>query len=859
MPLTAVWAVALAVTGTTVVPSEAAETKVTPKRRAALELFEKKIRPALIEHCYECHAVDADDIGGGLLLDSQQGLLTGGDNGPAIVPGNAKSSLLIDAIEYQDLEMPPDEKLPPHVITDFKRWIAMGAADPRKQRTRTKTSPNERTESAETANKTLWSLDPITDPPLPSADSDWPQQALDHYVFAKLAAADLSPNPPANPRVMIRRLYFDLTGLPPSPAEVNDYASSPSQHKYEGIVDKLLADRAFGERWGRHWLDVVRYGESTGSSRDVLMLHAWRYRDYVIDALNADLPYDQFVTEQLAGDLMESDSHQQQRRRSIATGLLAIGSKSLNGGNLVYDMIDDQIDVTSKAILGLTVSCARCHDHKFDPIPTADYYSLAGIFLSTETRYGGGTNRPKNSADKAKVYLTLGDAVSQDIIDQRDAARKLHDRLQKQVASSRKRVASLTKDVPKPYQQNHEKALPDDLGTDTQKVIRQLRTAARLLKERQSSLADAKSKLGPEPNYALGVFDKKKITNANILLRGEKGEPTDEVPRGFLSAINGSRHEKDSRQKKPTEPKSSNAPGHSFSIDETESGRRQLAAWMTGPHNPLTARVMVNRIWQHLMGQGIVETVDNFGVSGLPPSDKPLLDHLATRFAHTHAWSVKAMIREIVTSATYQQSSEATAASIAADPDNRHWWRVPRRRLEAEAMRDAMLSVSELLDLEPLAGSLVQQIGEGEVGRNIDTTVLSQPMNHRSVYLPIIRGIIPEPLKLFDFPEPSNPQGRRDSSTTPTQALYLMNSKFIRRVAVAFAEDLIDSPRYTTTTQRVIEARLRCFGDDPSASQLARDRKFIEEATADQDGNLRLAMQIYCQALIASAPFRFVD
>jgi hypothetical protein len=744
-------------------PTAAIAVGQSPKQRAGLELFEKKIRPALIEYCFECHATESDDIGGELLLDSRDAILRGGESGPAIVAGKPRDSLFVRAIEYRDLEMPPDERLPDSVIADFRKWISLGAPDPRGE-----SQPQPDQEADQEANDEpveLWSLQPLLVTAPPTVASTWPRSDADRFLRARLQAAGLRPNADAPPATLIRRLYFDLIGLPPSPAEVAQFVADPSEARLEQIVDQLLASEQFGQRWGRHWLDIARYAESAGSSRDVLMLYAWRYRDFVIDAMNADMPFDRFITEQVAGDLLPAETQADKERQTIATGLLAIGSKSLNGGNLTYDVIDDQIDVISKAVLGLTVSCARCHDHKFDPIPTADYYSLAGIFLSTDTRYGGGTKRPKSAKDKANLYLTL--------------------------------------------------------GGETQQL------------------------LGEEPQYALGVQDAKKITDANILVRGDKGQAGDQVKRGFLSAV-GDRCRSDT------------AP-----IDSSQSGRVQLAAWLVHPNNPLSPRVAVNRIWQHLHGSGIVETVDNFGVNGLPPSHPQLLDYLADRFVHKHHWSTKSLIRELVLSRTYRQSSEFDEKRYEADPDNRLRWRMPRRRLEAEPLRDAMLSVSGLLDVNRPAGSLVMQIGEGEVGRNINTSVLDEPYHYRSVYLPIIRGIVPEPLKLFDFPEPSNVQGLRASSTTPTQSLFLMNSDFSLYMAGSCAEQLLADPGLKSDGQRVRAAHLRCFASEPTTQQIERDVEFINEmlkrAGKRESDRRRFAWTTYCQSLMASAKFRFID
>lgn len=382
-------------------PALRADDALDPKDVA---FFEKKIRPVLVKHCYECHSADSDDVSAGLYVDSREGLLTGGEMGAAVVPGNVNKSLLIQAIEYRDIEMPPDGKLPDDVIRDFRRWVRMGAPDPR-----TGTMPVQASAADDASPAAdLWSLEPVGDPEPPVLDSDWPASTVDQFVHARHVERGLTPVADAESLVLLRRLCFDLTGLPPNAEQIAAIQADASPEAFSTLIDELLASPAYGERWGRHWLDVVRYGESAGSSRDVLMPHAWRYRNYVIDAFNSDVPYDRFIAEQIAGDLLPAESPEDAKRMLVATGLLAIGSKSLNGGNVPLDLIDDQIDVIGKSMLGLTISCARCHDHKFDPIPTADYYALAGIFKSTETLYGGGIRRPKDDARQTRRLSPAG-------------------------------------------------------------------------------------------------------------------------------------------------------------------------------------------------------------------------------------------------------------------------------------------------------------------------------------------------------------------------------------------------------------------------------------------------------------------
>ena len=840
-------AFAFSVVGCFTVPASADDRSAD--RRRGLELFEKKIRPALVEHCYECHSEQTGGSSGGLQLDTRAGLLAGGDMGAAVRPGDVEASRLIDALEYAGPEMPPEGKLPSEVIAHFKMWISLGAPDPRAASGQP--AGDTAAGSDEAQPEKLWSLRPVTRPEPPDVGgSSWPLSDVDRFVYDRLRVSGLQPNRDADPETLLRRVHFDLIGLPPSPEKLASFRADPSDEHLARIVDELLASPEFGRRWARHWLDVARYGESAGSSRDVLTMYAWRYRDYVIDALNRNLPYDRFVVEQVAGDLLAADGAQQRRRQQIATGLLAIGSKSLNGGNLTFDVIDDQIDVVSKAVIGMTVSCARCHDHKFDPIPTADYYALAGIFLSTDTRFGGGVRRPKTRRDRGDVYLSLGAPLSRQEKERRGKIQQRVDELQKQADQAEKNVGKLRKKVPAKFRKRPDQEIPEGLAEKKASAIRDYRQARRELAQIRRELKDARAEFGPEPDYAVGVKDAGNIRDARVLAGGEKNQPRDRVERGFLSAVG------------PLQPPSDSPAGDVGPIDDSESGRRQLAAWLVHPNNPLTPRVAVNRVWQHLMGSGLVETVDNFGASGSEPSHPKLLDYLAHRFVHRHDWSIKSVIRELVLSRTYRLSSTRRPEAFAADPENRLRWRMPRRRLSAEALRDAMLAVSGTLRSDPLAGSLVMEIGEGEVGRNIDTSVLEKPFLHRSVYLPIIRGIVPEELKLFDFPEPSNVQGRRDRNNTAKQALFLMNSDFAVRSAQRFAEDLLEQPSLASDAQRVRQARLRCFSREPTSDQLTRDLRFIRQMqrrAGKAERPRQRAWTAYCQTLLASAPFRFID
>ncbi|MFG0332213.1 MAG: DUF1549 and DUF1553 domain-containing protein, partial [Maioricimonas sp. JB049] len=721
-------------------------------------------------------------------------------------------------------------------------------------------------------------------------DSDWPRSTIDRFVHARQREHGLEPVADAEPLILLRRLYFDLTGLPPTLPQMQAMQSNSSPEAFSKLIDELLASPAYGERWARHWLDVVRYAESAGSSRDVLMPHAWRYRDYVIDAFNDDMSYDRFIAEQVAGDLLPADSPEDADRLRVATGLLAIGSKSLNGGNLQLDIVDDQIDVIGKAMLGLTISCARCHDHKFDPIPTADYYALAGIFKSTETFYGGGTRRPDDTAAMLGVYLPLGADAEETAQTVRELNRQMTE-LDKERQTLGKLIARLRKALPDNWKERRQALAQQTAGpvaTEPQAAattddapaggvagdatesesppitkkdekflgrVAAFETAQTRLRDVQKQLKEleARQKALPSLAFAVGVREAKNIIDSPIHIRGERRRTGEVVPRGFLSCIGDF--------------ESLTAPviGEAVpAIDAQQSGRLQLSAWLAHPDNPLPARVIVNRVWQHLFGRGLVESVDNFGANGAKPSHPELLDHLARRFVDVHEWSIKSLIREIVLSRTYQLSSDYHAENIASDPANVFLWRMSRKRLEAEPLRDAMLAAGGTLRPDRPQASPVAEIGEGEVGRGINTKPLHAPYPYRSVYLPIIRGLVPESLKVFDFPEPSNPQGARETTNVPAQSLYLMNSPFVLEQAGQFARRVMESSE--DDLQRLRTAFSIALTRPPEETEVAAMLGFLSRAHAELSaGSLEESSQTIaawtavCHTLFASAEFRYVD
>lgn len=741
--------------------------------------FENKIRPILVKHCYQCHSADAKEVGGKLLLDSREGMRKGGESGPTVIARKPDQSPLIQAIRYDGLEMPPDQPLPESVVKDFEQWVRRGAVYPREPKRGGETSSN----GEDAAEDVLWSLLPVADPALPAVrDSRWPRDPLDRFVLHKIEAEGLSPAADADPRTLVRRLYYDLIGLPPTLSQTEDFvqsASANAQGAIAALVERLLARPQFGERWGRAWLDVARYGESNGNDglgRNPSFPHAWRYRDYVIAAFNADVPYDRFLTEQIAGDLLPADSPEQRDRQLVATGFLALGAKPAKAmnSNFEMDVVADQIDVVGRGIMGLSVACARCHDHKFDPIPTRDYYALAGIFTSTETLWGTASHQALTAP-----------------------ATDLH-------------VLEAATHVPPP-KDFVETVLTLDSNTGKPKPI-------------------PKPKWKPDTPLAMGVRDRKQPADTKINIKGEMSKTGEVVPRGFLTAC---------------------ALADTIQVDPKQSGRLQLAHWLTRPDHPLTARVMVNRIWLQLFGRGIVGTPDDFGVYGERPTHPVLLDHLAARFVR-EGWSIKQMIRAVVNSRAYQLDSHVPENLIQADPRNVWLARHPRRRLEAEALRDSMLHASGQLDLSPRDGSLIRH-------RDIMVNLagnLHQPSNHRSVYLCYLRSSPPPELAAFDLPEFTEVTGQRDVSTVPGQALHLFNNPFVIEQSAHFSRRVMAE---TAGPQGRVQAAWRhALGRPPRQPEIQQALELVRATEAELQSEEK-AWASLCQALMICNEFRYID
>jgi len=800
--------------------------------------FESRIRPALVKHCYECHSTEAEEIEGGLLLDTGESSRAGGDTGPAVTPHDLRDSLLYTAITYEDrtLEMPPKYKLDDEVIADFRRWIEMGAPDPRVRRATG--APREYTSTIDIEKgREHWAYQPPVKPAPPSGveADDWARRPLDAFVREKHESEGLTPAPDADARTLYRRLSFDLLGLPPATAEVESFVAAHRDDPDAAVaaaVDDMLDSPQFGERWGRHWLDVARYAESAGKEVNAAFPHAWRYRDWVIDAFNEDVPFDRFVTEQLAGDLLEADSPEDRADQLVATGFLALGTKGLNERNnrqFRFDLVDEQIDTTTRAFLATTVACARCHDHKFDPIPMSDYYAMAGIFLSSETLYG----TPVGIQNSHPAELVSLPAVAASGRAEKSLAEMI--RLEFQLHELRERVEETLTEA-RELRQNGE----------TEKAAR-VRTRLLGLRNRiglaEQTLASYGDDGAPLPR-AMGMRDRDEPFDSQILVRGEEDNPTRErAPRDFVQVLR-------THDEEP--------------IPADQSGRLQLARWITSPENPLTARVFVNRVWYWLFGEGLVTSLDNFGATGAEPSHPELLDYLAVRFVEMD-WSVKDLVREITTSRTYRMSSEFRRDYFEKDPENRLLWRANPRRLDAESIRDASLAVSGRLDLERPMGSPVAEAGPGFIGRTVGENALEAESTHRSVYLPIVRGMVPKALSRFDFADPSLLAGKREITTVPSQALYMMNSEFVLANARAMADDLFRQ-RELRGSALIREAFYRCYSRPPTEEERRRTDEYVERflATARESGMETrkarlLALTTFCQSLIASAEFRYLN
>jgi hypothetical protein len=925
---------------------------------ATVEFFEARIRPVLIEHCQECHS--GDEVNGGLRVDSRDALLAGGDSGPAVAPGQPSESLLLAALRHDGFEMPPSGRLPDAVIDDFTAWIRAGAIDPRAGG-----APIPRASSIDIdAGRSHWAFQPIVRPTMPRVtDTAWPHNEIDLFILASLEAAGLSPAVDAERQTWLRRVTFDLTGLPPAPEDIKDFLADGSSEAEATVVERLLASPHYGERMARHWLDIARFAESSGGGRSMVFKEAWRYRDYVIDAFNADMPIDQFLTEQIAGDLLADEAPADTPRLLTATGYLMLGAinyEEQDKRHLEMDVVDEQLDTLGTGLMGMTLGCARCHDHKFDPIPTEDYYALAGILRSTKTLEHGNvsswTERDLPMSPTLAEAVSLHDAAVSAldtrlkaakqrlaklapekeavesrppetfaglVLDDRTASRVgewtestftkpfigggyLHDaddgkgertltfqpvfdeagRYEVRLAytpgpnrASNVPISILSLDGDSQHTVDMRKPPPLDghfvsLGaysfdtsgqwfvmasnadTDGHVIIdavqflpleeepsppAQKRLVAavapeveKLTAEVKSLEQDKKALVAQQPAVprAMAASEAKTIIDCEICIRGDVHNKGPVVPRGVMQVA---------------------TLGEPPVMPDTTSGRRELAAWLTAAEHPLTSRVFVNRIWQQLVGRGLVATPDNFGTTGSSPSHPELLDHLARRFTDG-GWSTKNLVRSIVLSHTYRQACRSSAPT-AEDPDNALLAGLPRRRLDAESLRDAILSVAGTLELRMGGPGITDAKVLSKAGSDTPseyTFVFTD--TRRSIYTPAFRNRRLELFEVFDAANPNAVVGRRPVSTVAPQALYLLNSPFVMEQAAVAAQHLLEHSPDDVAAQ-IDHAFQQTLSRRPTATEREAVLTAVNTNTADP---LHAWTTVY-QSLFGCIDFRTLE
>ena len=922
-----------------------------------LHFFEQKIRPVLVDHCYACHsslAAKSNKLKGGLRVDSRESLLRGGESGPAIIPDDCDGSLLLQALKYDSLKMPPAGKLPDSVIDDFTRWIKRGAADPRAELD----PPVSRKRIDISAGRQHWAYWPLQKPGIPfvamasnrrpglSRELAQLSNPIDAFVQSKLAVNSLEPVEEADKTILIRRLYFDLIGLPPTPGAIATFLQDESVDAYDRLVDQLLASPHFGERWGRHWLSVARFAESV-TLRGFIFPEAWRYRDYVIETFNENRAYDHFVMEQVAGDLLPADALPTRQRQVVATTFLTLGNINLEEQDkqqLRMDVVDEQLETIGKGFLAQTLGCARCHDHKFDPIPTRDYYALAGILANVKTLEHANVSKwlelPLPVAPEAEIVFQHHEreiariqdqiaslqqqiggretVVASDlpgiVVDdrqgtivgewQRSESVKpfigdgyLHDQNQGKGAKTITLIPDLPKagryevrlaytpgdtrsdsvpvtvmsaDGEKTVIVDQKKRPPIDnlflsLGeyrfelngqgfvivstegtmghvivdavqflpldempspgkSDAAKPVASERDKANRLAEDLKSLQQELKRLqvsGPRRPRYMSVQEETQIQDVKIHIRGTVHNLADVVPRGFLQVASVE-----------TTP----APNSS------QSGRRELGQWLTHPDNPLTPRVFVNRIWYWLFGSGLSQTPDNFGTTGDVPTHLELLDYLAGRFLERE-WQIKPMIREVVLSQTYRRKSSATPPAI--DPENRAFSQQNRRRLDAECLLDALLTLS---------GRRNDQLGGNTIRKGVaEDYGYKQASERRAVYWPVFRNSLPEIFEVFDFADTSTPSGSRNVSTVAPQALFFLNDEWVTDVASDAAQHLL------TLSLPDDDARIEyLFQSALGRPPTDREKELSAPLLAESASPVAAWAAIY-QAVFATFDFRYVE
>jgi mono/diheme cytochrome c family protein len=914
------------------------------------DFFEKKIRPIFAANCQRCHNPRSKVAG--LDLTTAEAFQRGGDSGPVINKEKPEESRLLKVIGYEgEMKMPPSGKLKDQEISALTDWVKMGAPWPAAPTPVASESwpKNPAARSFTEEEKAFWAYQPLKDVTAPQApqikDESWARSPIDRFILRKLEEKNLKPAPPADKPTLLRRATFDLTGLPPTEKEMRDFLADQSPNAFDKVVERLLASPRYGERWGRHWLDVARYADSTGNDEDHRYPHAWKYRDYVIESFNNDLPYDQFIREQIAGDLLPAKNPGEINRRGvIATGFLALGPKAIaqqDKKKMLYDVYDEQVDVTTKAFLGLTVACARCHDHKFDPILTKDYYAMIGMFASTRSftkpeshvsevlekplvpaeefeRFKAAKRESQEKERRLRIaveeildevkeravsetsprladYFVASRRVYQDGVplagvarqanlneealkrwvdflkpgdyvrgylnewngaapgDLAAVARGYQERFQKRFAEWEEKTGKWRAEYRKAQAEN--KALPDkprfeagddrffnDVYFDGGPLDVNAKDQKRFSSEQWSKITslrkeqeELKKSAPAEPEMACAIEEGPPVEQ-KVFIRGDYNNYGEAAPRGFPAIL------------APYDTKPAFA----------GSGRLQFAEWLTQPGHPLTARVMVNRIWQWHFGEGLVRTPDNFGKMGERPTHPELLDYLAAQFIN-NGWSIKAMHRMIMRSSAYQMSSSNPNIMEDADPDNRLLSRFNRRRLSIEEMRDGLLAIDGTLDLA-MGGTL--QTGRGTDGENNQGRLSLNPekLKRRTVYLPLRRANLPTLLNLFDFGDATTTSGKRQLTNVATQALFWLNSEFLYERAQDVAKSLLDRKEMSDPA-RIETAYALILNRRPDQIEIDQALNYLtgfKQKFAGENANQK-AWRSLLRVLMSSNDFVYVD
>ena len=799
--------------------------------------FKQHVLPILQTNCFECHG-GGEKVRGGLVMTSREALLKGGESGAVIDLEEPSASLLMEAVRYEAYEMPPQGQLPDNEIAILNEWIEKGLPY-EGDYTNTEAEAASMAPPVNETTKQFWSFQPVLDHEAPSVKNKaWIRDELDRFVLAKLEEAGLTPATEASRSQWLRRVYYDLTGLPPSPQEVSDFLNDQSPEAFEKVVDHLLDSPHYGEKWARHWLDLVRYAETNSYERDGSKPHVWRYRDYVIRSFNDDKPYDQFITEQIAGDELPEVSTES----IIATGYYRLGrwdDEPADPKLAIYDDLDDIVATTGQVFLGLTVNCARCHDHKIDPIPQADYYSFLSFFQNIR-RYGVRSNDTVLAASVREIASDEQKAMQKEEIEEH----------QKQVETNRLELEEFLE----PIIADFEPVEHEEFKHEMNRIPLVKKRIGNVIDQTQFDDFQTMEKRRKQlKNFRPSALDSalcvkehgSKPPVTHLLVRGNPHVPGDEVSPAFLSVLS------------PPEAEIV-PPAHG----ESTGRRLALARWLTDDTNPLTARVMANRIWQYHFGRGIVRSSSDFGFQGTAPTHPALLDYLATELIDS-GWKLKPLHRRIVLSASYRMASTMNEDAFAKDPSNDLFWRFDGRRLSAEELRDSMLAVNGALTRDKMYGpSIYTQIprevlaGQSRPGSGWGNSS-EEDRNRRSIYIHVKRSLVDPFLAAFDAADTDNSCPVRFVTTQPTQALALLNSEFVNQQAAIFAESLTQQTK--DPDEQVNHALHRVLQRTPTEEEIQRGNDLIQRLKTEYDLSQQEALRKFCLVALNLNEFMYLD